>query len=328
MNRPVFIISLDFELHWGRFDKAAIKDNEAYYLQARKAVPKILRLFEEFDIEATWATVGMLFAENIEEWHKYSPLDLPTYQHNKFSPYSWLANNNVQEEFLFAPDLIKMIIETNGQEVGSHTFSHYYTLEKGQTEQQFRQDLQAAQSIAADKFGIQLFSLVFPRNQFNTRYMGISREEGFTSVRSNPSDWYWKDTSSETLMKKLFRSGDVFFPLGQKSSFPLSNLHWNERMPLEIPASRFLRPHAGYATLNRLKSIRIREEMARSARKTEIYHLWWHPHNHGHRMIESLEFLRMILQHFSRLREKYGMISCNMATVERLVKSQTLDTAR
>jgi len=324
MNRPIFTISLDFELHWGRFDKTAIKGNEAYYIQARKAVPAILKLFQEFEVEATWATVGMLFAENLQEWQKYSPVDKPTYKSSLFSPYDWLSNTAVQDIFIFAPDLIEKILSTNGQELGSHTYSHYYTLEKGQTEQQFRQDLQAAQRIAADKFGIRLSSLVFPRNQFNKRYMGISREEGFTTVRSNPADWYWKDTSQETLIKKIFRSGDVFFPLGQKSSFPLSALHWSEEMPLEIPASRFLRPHSGYPPLNGLKFSRLKEEMTRSAKRAEIYHLWWHPHNHGRRFDESLAYLRAVLRHFCSLRERYGMISCNMSHVEKLVKSSNV----
>src|SRR5690606_4001771 len=237
MNRPIFVVSLDFELHWGRFDKTSMVGNESYYRQAREAVPKILRLFEEFEIEATWATVGMLFAANREEWCHYRPADEPGYQNSRFSPYDWLANNRVQDEFLFAPDLIGKILGTKGQELGSHTYSHYYTLEKGQTEQQFRQDLRAAQRIAVEKFGIGLSSLVFPRNQFNRRYMGISREEGFTAVRSNPTDWYWNDTSRETLAKKVFRTADGFFPVGHPSGFPLSSLHWRDDMPLEIPAS-------------------------------------------------------------------------------------------
>ena len=137
MNRPILIVSLDFELHWGRFDKTSIVGNESYYRQARMAVPRILELFEEFEIEATWATVGMLFAANREEWKHYCPADQPRYHNSRFSPYDWLRQNKVQDEFLFAPDLIGKILDTKGQELGSHTYSHYYTLEKGQTEQQF-----------------------------------------------------------------------------------------------------------------------------------------------------------------------------------------------
>lgn len=327
MSRPIFIISLDFELHWGRFDKASVAGNESYYRQAREAVPRILELFETYEIEATWATVGMLFAADLEEWQAYSPVQQPTYQNNAFSPYKWLEKNKVQDEFLFAPELINRILHTEGQEVGSHTFSHYYTLEKGQTEGQFRQDLEAAQRIAGDKFGIRLSSLVFPRNQFNRRYMGISREMGFTAVRSNPADWYWNNTSNETLMKKAFRTADVFLPVGRSSSFSLSASEWREDMPLEIPASRFLRPYSDIGILNRLKAVRIKEEMSASAKEAKMYHLWWHPHNHGHRLEESIDFLRVILQHFRQLKEHHGMISCNMASVERLVKLRALDTA-
>jgi len=58
------VISLDFELHWGMRDKCApdgpYREN---LLGARKAIPWILDLFEEFDVAATWATVGFLFAK-------------------------------------------------------------------------------------------------------------------------------------------------------------------------------------------------------------------------------------------------------------------------
>src|SRR5690606_38378915 len=135
------------------------------------------------------------------------------------------------------------ILQTPGQELGSHTFSHYYTLAAGQTEQQFRQDLQAAQRIAKEKFGTGLTSLVFPRNQFNRVYLRICREEGFTAVRSNPGDWYWEDTSHDWLVKKFFRTGDTLLPLGKKSSYALSDIKVSEGLPVMLPASRFLRPH-------------------------------------------------------------------------------------
>src|SRR5690606_9244993 len=129
----------------------------------------------------------------------------PSYLQQKFSPYDWVMHKSVPESYLFAPDLIQLILQTPGQELGSHTFSHYYTLADGQTEAQFRQDLQAAQKIAMEKYGVKLTSLVFPRNQLNLIYLGICWEEGFTAIRSNPVDWYWKDTSQDWLLKKVFR---------------------------------------------------------------------------------------------------------------------------
>src|SRR5690606_20272368 len=325
-NRPIFSISLDFELHWGRFDKVALPDWENYYLRTRMAIPKILQLFDTFGVEATWATVGMLFANSLKEWLEYAPISKPSYKDNVFSPYHWLLDNPLAAETcLFAPDLIQQILHTPGQELGSHTFSHYYTLAKGQTEGQFRDDLIAAQRIASEKFGVQLTSLVFPRNQFNRRYLHISKEIGFTAVRSNPKDWFWKDTSRETLLKRIFRTADVYLPVGMPSSYPLSGLDWQQDVPLEIPASRFLRPYSGNGAINRIKARRIKNEMTKAASNAEIYHLWWHPHNHGERPEESLAFLRTILEHFAQLRIQYGMLSCNMASVEKLARSKSLD---
>ena len=322
MNPPVFIISLDFELHWGRFDKTPMEGNEQYYLQTRQAIPKILQLFEEFNMEATWATVGMLFAKDLQEWEQFSPVDKPSYSQQKFSAYHWLKRNHVGEEFLFAPDLIKTILNTKGQELGSHTFSHYYTLADGQTPNQFRQDLQAVQQVAKEKLGVVLSSLVFPRNQFNQIYMKICREEGFTTIRSNPSDWYWKDTSQESLIKKIFRTGDTMVPLGKTSSYPLSEIQVGDDFPLMLPASRFFRPyHSRLTLLNRLKMKRILHEMTYAAQKGEVYHLWWHPHNFGRNPQKSLEELKEILKHYGKLRSQYGMLSRNMNNTSKMIHS-------
>lgn len=325
MNRPILTISLDFELHWGRFDKANILGNEKYYIQTREVIPEILKLFKAFNIEATWATVGMLFAKDQKEWEKYSPVDKPTYHQPDFSAYHWLGKNQVQDKFIFAPDLIGKILQTDGQELGSHTFSHYYTLAKGQTENQFRQDLQAANLIAQEKFKIKLSSLVFPRNQFNSTYLNICMEEGFSVIRSNPKDWYWKATQEERLVKRIFRTGDTLLPLGKKSSYPLSDIKMKGGYPLMLPASRFLKPYSPhYPALNRWKMNRVRQELIRAAKEGRIFHLWWHPHNFGAYPAQSLQELREILMIFKKLETEYGMISRNMKHVGDMVCSSRI----
>lgn len=322
MKTAIFSISLDFELHWGRLDKTKIQGNEKYYLQTREVIPKILRLFEECRIEATWATVGMLFAKDLQEWEKYSPMEKPSYVQQDLCAYQWLKKNPNLEAFLFAPELIEKILLTKGQELGSHSFSHYYTLADGQTGNQFREDLKASQQIARDKFGVSLCSLVFPRNQFNKTYMKICREEGFSIIRSNPLDWYWKGARPERLVKKIFRTGDAMIPLGKKTTFSLSGIPILEDLPLMFPASRFLRPyHPGFPTLNRWKLKRVKNEMTIAAQEGKVYHLWWHPHNFGDYPDKSLEELKEILLHFNTLRMRYGMISRNMKNVWEIVKT-------
>ena len=314
MRSSFFVISLDFELHWGRFDKVPLVGNERYYLQARDAVPRLCREFETYGISATWATVGMLFAERMEELHAYSPVDKPQYHNNLFSAYRWLEGRHVDPRMLFAPDLIAEVLRTPKQELGSHTFSHYYTREQGHCTKSFRADLRAAQKIARDKFDLGLTSLVFPRNQYDSAAIAIAAEEGFDAVRGNPEDWYWRDPHDEHLLKKVFRTGDTVFPLGRKTSYPSSMvLPIHSHLPFSVAASRFFRPYQGVMPLlNRWKIDRIKREMTRAAKLGEVYHLWWHPHNHGHHFEESFQELRMILDHYQFLHDTMGMVSVGM----------------
>src|SRR5690606_37360438 len=260
--------------------KVGTNYNPKYFEHTRQIVPDMLEIFAKNGINATWATVGMLFAKNEEEWNNYSPTQLPSYREPKLSAYEFVKKHGLKPEVHFAPDLIKAILDTPGQELGSHTFAHYYTLMRGQSPEQFRQDLQATQKISQDKFGKTLRSLVFPRNHFNELYLPICLEEGYTQVRSNPGNWYWQETQHEDLSKKWFRSADCFFNLGEKTSYPATRMQHIKNEPLLIPASRILRPISKNNKLfNTVRLNRVKEEMYTAAKEKEIYHIWWHPHN-------------------------------------------------
>ena len=85
-----FVISLDFELLWGVRDHA---DRDSYggnVLGARDAVPKMLELFAEKGIRATWATVGFLFCESKEELLASFPSELPEYSNPRLSNFSYI----------------------------------------------------------------------------------------------------------------------------------------------------------------------------------------------------------------------------------------------
>src|SRR6202035_723776 len=87
-----------------------------------------------------------------------------------------------------AGSLVDLIAASPGQEVGSHTFSHYYCLEPGQNEATFRADLAAAQSIARLR-GVELTSLVLPRNQWNPAYADAILALGLRSIRGPQRTW-------------------------------------------------------------------------------------------------------------------------------------------
>ncbi|WP_209330492.1 polysaccharide deacetylase family protein [Lunatimonas salinarum] len=315
MGKSLFVISLDFELHWGRFDKIPVEGQERYYALAREAVPRLLDIFADFEISVTWATVGMLLAENREEWRTYQPSQLPRFTSDKYSAYRWYERSPASDKLLFAPELVKRIATYPRQEIGCHTFAHYYTREPGACTESFRADLQAAKRIVADKLGLEMRSMVFPRNQFHPEAILIAGQEGFRFLRTNPGDWYWRDPHDSQLTKRLFRTGDAVVPLGRKTSYPLANIQ-DEGDAVQIPASRFFRPfQPRVAWVNHMKLQRIIREMSLAAQLGEVYHLWWHPHNHGHNFEQTFTELRRLLAHYRQLHEKHGMISRGMGSI-------------
>jgi hypothetical protein len=324
----VFLISLDFELHWGVFDK---RDREARmhcYAAMQKVVPAMLDLFRKYDIHATWATVGSLFLNDEEDWLKYAPSLQPAYVNAKYSSYSFARQFGLKgkkSEAHFAAGLVKMIADAPGQEMATHTFSHYYCLEKGQTVPQFEADLQAAQRVAMDKIGKPLTSLVFPRNQYGGAYLEACARNGITAVRTNPDNWFWTSIGNDdtSFVRRLFRTGDVFVPLGAKSTFPIGQVKQSSvEMPVCIPASRLLRQYdPSLQAMNRIRLRRIMNEMTYAAQHNECFHLWWHPENFGFHPRESLVELGQILEHFHTLREQCGFQSKTMDEVAKLCRA-------
>ncbi|WP_439481075.1 polysaccharide deacetylase family protein [Cyclobacterium plantarum] len=310
--QPAFIISLDFELHWGRFDKVPLKGNEAYYYRTREVVPRLLSLFSAYGVSATWATVGMLMAQDAAEWEHYSPDEKPVFQNQRYSAYQWFKSTQPDHRCLFAPELVNEIIQTPGQELGSHTFAHYYTRVLGRSVDGFKEDLFAARRITKEKFGRDISSLVLPRNQYNRQVLQTAREIDFLAIRTNPTDWFWKYPEREGYFKKGFRAADSYWSLGKRTSYlPAAT---ETGFPCFIPASRFFRPYQErMGWMNRLKLDRIRQEMNEAASNGEVYHLWWHPHNHGQHPEQSLEEVRILLDHFSECNAIYGMQSLSMS---------------
>lgn len=308
-----FIISLDFELHWGGAEKWDLSKKKSYFDTTRKSIPAVLALFTKYEIHATWATVGFLFANSREQLSEFIPSEIPTYNNDSLSYYSLISNavgkNEQEDPYHFAPSLIKSILDAPHQELGTHTFSHYYCNEPGQTKTQFNADLQSAQRLAKLNFNVELKSLVFPRNQFNTEYIDIASRNGIKVVRSNPNVWFWRSSSR---LVPLARAVDTLMPISNSLTFKIREESYVENVLL-LPASRFLRPYRNNEKfIQKLKLSRIKIEMSAAARGGDNYHLWWHPHNFGYCVEENLCFLEEILQHYSYLNRNFGFDSKSM----------------
>ncbi|PKP24325.1 MAG: polysaccharide deacetylase [Bacteroidetes bacterium HGW-Bacteroidetes-2] len=314
MEKGKFIISLDFELHWGAVEKWKISERKDYFDATRKSIPQVLYLFKKYDIHATWATVGFLFAKNKEQLIAFCPTDKPNYLNKNLSYYRLLDNNEIgknemEDPYHYATSLIDKIISTPNQELATHTFSHYYCNEQGQTIAQFDADLKAAQSIAKENFNLILESLVFPRNQFNKDYLEVAKQNGIKVVRSNPDVWFWK---TKRKLSPLARAFDTLMPISSTLTFDEKKLVTKKEILL-LPTSRFLRPYTKKEKyLQPIKLNRVLQEMTYAAKNYRLYHLWWHPHNFGQNMVENISNLEVILKHFKILNEKYEFTSSSM----------------
>lgn len=305
------LVSLDFELFWGMQDCVPLERYEANVLGGRKAVPLLLDLFARHGIHATWATVGFQFAENYEELKLFLPEESlrPTYDHTSLSSYRCfdaIGKDEAAAPCFYGGSLIREIAGREGQEIASHTFSHYYCREPGQTAEQFAADMKAARLIAEAK-GISVTSVVFPRNQTTAEHVAVLRELGFTAYRDEENDWIHR--IPVRIVKRGFNLLDVYFPLTGQGGF----LPKNESGIVNLMGSRMYKPYfKPLAFLERLKIYRIKRQMRHAAKHGLCFHLWWHPHNVGIRTEYHLAQLEEVFSCYEEMKKKYGMRSLNM----------------
>ena len=95
MGGGKMVISLDFELYWGVTDSKSI-DRTGFFIESgyksnilgvQSVIPKLLYLFDQYQIKATFAIVGFLFCHNKKELLEHLPKTLPQYKNKKLSPY-------------------------------------------------------------------------------------------------------------------------------------------------------------------------------------------------------------------------------------------------
>jgi peptidoglycan/xylan/chitin deacetylase (PgdA/CDA1 family) len=312
------VISLDFEIYWGVRDHVPLDRYRGNLLGERQAIPAMLELFSKYGIHATWATVGFLFFGDKPSLLAGLPNRRPAYTERALDPYadlSRLGDDEATDPFHYGASLIRKIAAVPNQEIATHTFSHYYCLEPGQTESDFREDIQAARR-AAGAHGFELKSVVFPRNQVNETYLRTCGEEGLSAYRGNPpSILHGATRGREPSLRRLARLADSYVNLTGHHAFTPSKQGTGL---VNVPASRFLRPWS--RRLRFAEPFRVRRilgDLTYAAERGLFYHLWWHPHNFGVNLDENIGTLDKILGHFSSLREAHGFQSLNMLEAAR-----------
>lgn len=324
VSNGYFIISLDFELHWGVFDKKSISEYKENLENVKLVIPRLLDLANKYNIKLTFATVGFLFAKNKQELLENNPKLLPSYSNPKFSPYNQLDTigaNETEDEFHYASSLIDLIKKDENHEIGTHTYSHFYCLEDGQTIEQFEADIIAAITSAAKK-DVTIKSIVFPRNQVNKNYLDICSKHGITCYRGIETHKIYNTLNrkfNKQQTTRALRLIDSYVNISGHNTYNLNSLNTIKGIT-NIPSSSFLRPYSKrLKIIESLRVSRVKKSMTHAAKNNELFHLWWHPHNFGKHMDANFISLETIFKHYKILNNKFNLDNVTMEELVSLV---------
>jgi peptidoglycan/xylan/chitin deacetylase (PgdA/CDA1 family) len=303
-----FVISLDFEMFWGVADSQTLDGYKDNVYGVWDVVPKLLSLFEKYEVKATWATVGMVMCQDYTQW-----LDIRSVHEKLPKPPSNYDLGPIVKEYprlFFAKSLVQQILDAKEQELATHTFSHFLCNEEVSNKSLFTSDILCAQEVASS-FGVQLESIVFPRNQYDYAHISELPKLGIKAFRGNQNHWIYRGGHYVPygLVGRAFRLADSWVPISGSHIHHIESIH----QVANVPASLFLRPWSPkLAKFDNIRLKRISSMMNQAVVADGIFHLWWHPHNFGVNTDGNLNFLEKILIHFSKLRDENGMKSSPM----------------
>ncbi len=313
LETGVFTISLDFELIWGTMDKYGPSRFEKLCAIERSCVvDRLLGLFTEFGISATWCTVGHLFLNSCSTDRKVKHPEIVRPNHS-WVPHDWFLHDPCATEetapLFYGRSLIEKLLDCRvRQEIGSHTFSHVIVGDTGCSRATFETELESSVR-AARALGIEMRSFAFPRNRVG--HPDVLRSHGFTSFRGPEPRW-WHSESCPALLRHLghlsevisMRTPPVVLPELILPEMSRPEMHapalWN------IPGSMLFTPSHG---LRRYIPIALRVRRARkgldaAARRKRIFHLWFHPTDFAANVEPMLAGLRQVLEHARKLRDQ------------------------
>lgn len=316
-----FIISLDFELHWGIFDHTKVVDYEENLKNTRAAIFRMLDLCEKYNVKLTFSTVGFLFAKDKKGLKKFIPQLKPTYDNKLLSPYrlieTEIGENEDDSPYHYANSIITLLKDTQ-HEIGTHTFSHYYCCEKGQTKEQFNEDIKSAVRIGKS-LGIKVESIVFPRNQVNTEYLNICSNNRLLTYRGTENFWIYKPKRYYLLARAL-RLFDSYINISGYNTYNKEYAINSHSSCINLPSSRLFRAYnKNLKFLEPLKMNRIKKAMTYAAKNEEIFHLWWHPHNFGANLDKNISNLEEVFKHYNKLNRDHQFESETMSSLAKKI---------
>ncbi len=313
LERGVFTISIDFELIWGTLDLFGPEQFGKHCAAERSLIKRLLDLFVEFDISATWCTLGHLFLDRCNPQNGVKHPEIVRPEH-AWCRHDWFEHDPCGSEesapLFFGGSLIDKIRACPvPQEIGCHSFSHVIFGDEGCSRATAASELAACVHLARQR-GIELRSFAFPRNRVG--YLDILLDHGFVCYRGPEPVWYEMRPWPETL-KRLARLWEVLLVLAPPTVLPEKTLAgiWN------IPGSMIYFPMHGWRRHLPL-SWRVKRAVKglhAAARQKRIFHLWFHPTNLADQTEKMFHGVRQILEQARTLRRQGRLVVMPMAAL-------------
>lgn len=278
-GRGTVVVSVDAELGWGHHDFESPPDERVEY--ARTGWLRLLELFDDYDLPATWAIVGHLFLEDCDGEHDDHP-----------APRGWFERERDdwadRPDLRFGPELVERVASADADhEVAGHSFSHVLFGATETTRTVARAELDATERAA----GRSLDTFVFPRNWVGHR--DVLADAGYICYRgTRPNGVH---TGIRGLPRKLARATGRTTP-------PLVDPVVDEYGLVNVPSSLYLFGFEG-ASRAAVEATRgdpvvraARNGADAAARTGRTLHLWLHPNNlrndrHARRLRRVFEYV-------------------------------------
>ena len=294
LDRGAFVVSLDFELAWGTRGRPSAGKVGNYLQGTRSAIDRMLQLFQQYEISATWVMVGgLLFGGNDRH---------PLLSHSRYDDIP-VGDCRSQPDW-YADDIVQSIRDCSvRQEIGCHTLTHMFVNESDESRQQFDWELGEFVKLFQQHGLPKPTSFIFPKHYMY--HFDLIAKHGFKCYRGPEAGWFEHLPTARLrgavrlLNSRLRRTPVVGLP--RQSSAGL----------VEIPSSHFYAPFQSvgkYVSLND----RVAQAIAglnAAAKQKKVYHLWTHPFNMGADTQTLMGGLESILQHFQTLASS-GQIEC------------------
>jgi peptidoglycan/xylan/chitin deacetylase (PgdA/CDA1 family) len=301
LPRGVFTLSLDFELVWGTLDLFGPEGfGPACEIERGVVVPRLLDLFAEYEIPATWCVLGHLFLDQCKADGGRVHPELPRPTH-AWRPGDWYAQDPAGTEathpIFYGRSLVEQIRRCPvPQEIGCHSFSHAIFGDAGCSRAVADAEVATCARLAR-AMGVSLRSFAFPRNRVG--HLDVLREHGFACYRGPGPRWYEQDDEAGPA-GRLAHLWDVVRAAEPPTVLPEATASGL----VNIPGSMIYFPMHGvrrFVPMAR-RVARAVKGLEAAARRRRVFHLWFHPTNLADRTDAMMDGLRQVFAHAAALR--------------------------